>query len=36
MIDYVRREYGVVIDPDTLAVNGEATSRLRTEMGRQR
>jgi N-methylhydantoinase B len=35
-IDYVRREYGVVIDPDTLAVNGEATSRLRTEMGRQR
>src|SRR5438876_160231 len=34
-IDYVRREYGVVIDPETLAVDGKATARLRTELGRQ-
>jgi N-methylhydantoinase B len=28
-IEYVRRQYGVVIDPATLAVDGAATARLR-------
>jgi N-methylhydantoinase B len=35
-IEYARREYGVVIDPETLAVDGEATARLRVEMKRSR
>ena len=30
-VDYVRREYGVVIDPESLQVDYEATSRLRKE-----
>ena len=28
-VDYVRREYGVVIDPDSLQIDYEATSKLR-------
>ena len=35
-IEYVRREYGVVIDPETLAMDVEATARLRAELGRER
>jgi N-methylhydantoinase B len=31
-IDYVRREYGVVIEPETLVVEQAATQRLRRKM----
>ena len=31
--DYVRREYGVVVDPKTLALDVSATEKLRAEMG---
>ena len=31
-IDYVRREYGVVIDPDTLSLDAEATATLRRQL----
>ena len=31
-IDYVRREYGVVVDPDTLTLDADATTRLRRQM----
>ena len=31
-VDYVRREYGVVIDPDSLELNLEATETLRSSM----
>ena len=30
---YVRREYGVVVDPKTLALDVAATEKLRAEMG---
>jgi N-methylhydantoinase B len=33
-VDYVRREYGVVIDPERLVIDKEATERLRSEMRR--
>ena len=32
-VDYVRREYGVVMDPKTLALDVSATEKLRAEMG---
>ena len=28
-VNYVRREYGVIIDPDSLQIDYEATSKLR-------
>ena len=31
-IDYVKREYGVIIDPESLQIDHEATSRLRHEL----
>ena len=31
-VDYVRREYGVVVDPDTLTLDAGATDRLRRQM----
>ena len=33
-VDYARREYGVVLDPATLAVDVEATAALRLELRR--
>ena len=35
-IDYVRSEYGVVVDPDTLALDVEATAGLRRQMSEDR
>ena len=32
-VGYVRREYGVVMDPKTLALDVAATETLRAEMG---
>ena len=32
-VDYVRREFGVVIDPQTLAIDHDATTSLRAERG---
>ena len=31
-VDYVRREYGVVVDPKTSALDVSATEKLRAEM----
>ena len=31
-VEYVRREYGVVMDPITLALDIPATEKLRTKM----
>ena len=31
-LDYARREYGVVIDPQTLVVDAAATAALRREL----
>ena len=31
--EYARREYGVVVDPDTLVLDIPATEKLRAEMG---
>ena len=31
--EYVRREYGVVVDPKTLALDVSATEKMRAEMG---
>jgi hypothetical protein len=31
--DYVRREYGVVVNAKTLALDVSATEKLRAEMG---
>jgi N-methylhydantoinase B len=33
-VAYVRREYGVVIDPERWVIDREATERLRSEMRR--
>ena len=30
--EYVRREYGVVVDPDTFALDKPATEKLRAEI----
>jgi hypothetical protein len=35
-LDYARREYGVVLDPATLAVNATATAALRQQALRER
>ena len=35
-VDYVRREYGVVIDPDTLQLDPRASDELRAAMRAQR
>jgi len=33
-VEFARREHGVVLDPGTLAVDAEATARLRSERRR--
>ena len=35
-VPYVREEYGVVIDPDTLVLDARATDELRAKMRRER
>ena len=32
-VDYVRREFGVVIDPETLVIDRDATASSRAGMG---
>jgi N-methylhydantoinase B len=35
-LEKAREDYGVIIDPDTRAVNGEETARLRAQLTKQR
>ena len=33
-VEYVKREYGVVIDPETMSLDMDATRQLRDEMAK--